>query len=381
MSSPRTNDLPRKSRSRLPRTLRRNFLRTAHLIERAVAGPLTPQVRSFSETVDMWETTTLKHYVSREPRRYRTPVMIVPPLMANPVIFDLRPGHSMIHRLIDEGFDTYMLDLGVPSEKDRTITVEDYVTDFIPTAVSRLRKHSGQNEVTLVGWSMGGIMSMLYASIYGEESGVKNAVVLGSPFDFSQMWPFNLLAGVFAAPIKKTLDYMGNVPGWLSATGFRLLAPLGSMTRYLALMQNYHDREYVAAWETMNEWIANFLPYPQEAFLQFMTEFVRDDKLRTGRLVMGGKNVDLKKVDASILLFVGMGDKVASPASVEALGQLVGSKDLTVEYVPVGHIGLVEGSRAPRHVWDPMVEWLGSRSGRIRSNEAQEHSSTPPLRP
>ena len=356
------NEPAAPARGRLRRSVERNLLRGAHLVERAVIGPLTPEVRTFSETVFMWENATLKRYVSRKPRAYKTPVVIVPPLMANPVIFDLRPGHSMVHTLLDAGLDTYMLDFGAPTDKDRDITVEDYVTDFIPNALSKLREATGQNGASLVGWSMGGVMTALYGAIYGEEAGLRNAVILGSPFDYSRMWPLNMLAGAFVEPMRALLEKVGNVPGEVSRRGFMLMAPFGTLTRYGALLRNYHDREYVAAWETMGDFLKGFLDYPQEAFLQFVTEFIRDDKLRSGKLVMGGKNVDLKRVLASVLLFVGTEDKVASPASVEALAALVGSKDVTVKHVPLGHIGLVEGSRAPKYVWGPMVEWLQVRS-------------------
>lgn len=346
----------------LRKQLRREALRQAHLVERVVAGPLTPQVRSFSETVFMWENATLKRYLSSEPRRYDTPVLVIPPLMANPVIFDLRPGHSMIHHFLEAGFDTYMLDFGNPGEEQKDITVEDYVTDFIPNGVQKLLEVTGAESVTLVGWSMGGIMSMIYTALYAEDSGVKNAVVLGSPFNFSEMMPFSSLAGLVINPLRTVIGQLGNVPGELTRAGFMAMAPLGTLTRYWALWKKYYDREFVAAWETMGEFINAFFDYPQEAFLQFITDFVRDDKLRQKQLVMGGKTVDLADVSANILLFVGTGDKVASPESVQALSELVSSHDMTVKYVPVGHIGLVEGSKAPTMVWEPMSEWIAARS-------------------
>ena len=346
----------------LRKRVRRELMRQTHLVERVVAGPLTPQVRTFSETVFMWENATLKRYLSREPRRYETPVLIIPPLMANPVIFDLRPGHSMVHHFLDAGYDTYMLDFGNPGEDQKDITVEDYVTDFIPNGVQKLLEVTGAESITLVGWSMGGIMSMIYTALYGENSGVKNAIVLGSPFDFSAMVPFASLAGLVINPLRAVIGQLGNVPGELTRAGFMAMAPLGTLTRYWALWKKYHDREFVAAWETMGEFINAFFDYPQEAFLQFLTDFIRDDKLRQNKLVMGEKTVRLADVKANILLFVGTGDKVASPESVQALAELVSSHDMTVNYVPVGHIGLVEGSKAPSMVWAPMVDWLAERS-------------------
>jgi len=341
---------------------RRTALGAAHLVERSVLGPLTPQVRSFSRTIFMWENATLLRYHASTERTYRTPVLIIPPLMVNPDIFDLRPGHSLVHYLLDAGFDVFLVDFGSPTDADTAIRVDDYVTDFIPKAVEKILEVTGESSVSTVGWSMGGIMSMLYASVYQKDAHLKNAVVLGSPFDFSKMFPINILVKVFGAGLPAVMERMGNLPPVLPRIGFEMLAPFGLVTRYMNLLVNYWDREYVAGFETIRDWGRGFIAYPQEAFVQFVTEFIRDDKVRQGRLVMKGRKVDISQVDANLLLFVGTTDKVASPESVEALMDLVGSKDKTCLKVPVGHIGLVTGSKAVKHVWAPMALWLAERS-------------------
>lgn len=343
-------------------TARRAALGAAHLVERAVLGPLTPQVRSFSRTIFMWENATLLRFHATTERIYKTPVLIIPPLMVNPDIFDLRPGHSLVHFLLDAGFDVFLVDFGSPTDADSTIRVDDYVTDFIPKAIGKILEHTGESAVSTIGWSMGGIMSMLYASVYQKDAHVRNAVVLGSPFDFSKMFPANVLMKVFGSGLPAVMEKMGNLPPILPRVGFEMLAPFGLATRYLNLLVNYWDREYVAGFETIRDWGRGFIAYPQEAFVQFVTEFIRDDKVRRGQLVMKGRKVDLAKVEANLLLFVGTTDKVASPESVEALVELVGSRDKKCVKVPVGHIGLITGSRAKKHVWTPMALWLAERS-------------------
>jgi len=338
--------------------------RLVNAFERATLGPLLPNVRTPSEIIWMWDRATLVHYeLPRTPVRYEIPVIIIPPLMVKPKIFDLRPGHSMVGALCARGFDTYMLDYGIPQDEDRTLRVDDYVTNFIPNAVRVVLEKTGAPAVSLVGWSMGGIMSYTYLALQAQGSNVRNLVTIGAPLNFSAMYPFNLLARLSELPgTMRILDALGNIPPVLTRNGFKLLAPWKQLTRRVALVQNYWDRDWVAGYEALANWVDEFIPYPGEAFKQFVEDFVRDDKLRQGRLVMGGRQVDLSRIDANLLVVVGTEDDVAPQQSVEAALQELDLNDKQGLHVPLGHIGLVAGSHAPELVWQPMADWLAERS-------------------
>lgn len=351
---------------------RRNLLRFLNAFERATLGPLRPNVSTPADVVWMWERSTLLRYeLPQSPARYKIPIIIIPPLMVKPIIFDLRPGHSMAGHLLKRGFDTFMLDYGVPQDEDRVIRVDDYVDDFIPKAVQRVRELTGAPAVSLVGWSMGGIMSYTMCAMLGKQAHVRNLITIGSPLDFSKMFPMNIMAKFIRLPgATKVFDLIGNIPPAATRNGFKLLAPEKLITRRLALAQNYWDRDWVAGYEAMSNWVDEFIPYPGEAFKQFVRDFVSDDKLRKGMLSINGKEIDLAKIEANILVFVGTKDDVAPPESVEAAVHEIPCKDIRAIQVPLGHIGLVAGSTAPDLVWNPMADWLAERSQPLaRSNK------------
>ena len=68
------------------------------------------------------------------PPRYPSPVLLVPPLMVKPFIFDLYPGRSLVRFLLQRGFRVYLVDFGEPDDADAYVTLDDYVLDWIPTA-------------------------------------------------------------------------------------------------------------------------------------------------------------------------------------------------------------------------------------------------------
>ena len=50
---------------------------------------------------------------------------IVHSLVSRSYIMDLRPGNSTVEYLLGEGFDVYMLDWGIPDERDADNTHRD----------------------------------------------------------------------------------------------------------------------------------------------------------------------------------------------------------------------------------------------------------------
>ena len=88
-------------------------------------------------------TTTLYRYRSTK-RTYAVPVLLVFALINRPDIFDLRPGNSFVEFLLDEGYDVFLLDWGVPDEADADLGLEHYVCDEIPSALREVRRASGR---------------------------------------------------------------------------------------------------------------------------------------------------------------------------------------------------------------------------------------------
>jgi hypothetical protein len=72
------------------------------------------------------------------------PVLLVPPLAAPSLCFDLRRGHSMAEHLSSQGHSTHLVEYGAISFSDRDLGLEHWVEDVIPTAVRAVsEEHDG----------------------------------------------------------------------------------------------------------------------------------------------------------------------------------------------------------------------------------------------
>ena len=319
------------------------------------------------------------HHADRGIRpRHDLPVLLIPPLMVKPFIFDLMPERSLVKFLLHQGFDVFLVDFGEPDGADALVTLDDYVLDWIPTAVAEVRKASGQRELSLLGYCMGGLFALMYLGATPDR-GVRNLVTIGAPLDTNKMGLFAWAAKMAGGQVEFLARRMGNIPGGLSSVAFRLLTPAKNVTRYADLFMNLWDREYVNGFDAMNQWVGQFIDYPQGAFLQFTRDFMQKNQLARGTMKFGDKVADLRRVRANLLVFAGKTDQIAPADAVRAQLDAVGSTDTSYRIAPGGHMGVFAGHSAPRYVWQPTATWLSSRST-ARPSSTRTATAKPPAR-
>lgn len=296
-----------------------------------------------------------------ERRHYRVPILLIPPLMVRPYVYDLRPDHSMARTLRDIGYDVFIVDFGVPDDSDREVSLDDYVLDYVPAAVDAVLRESRSASLTLSGYCMGGIFALLHAAAH-QDTRVKNIVTIGAPVNFEKMGVLTVAARLGMPLVDGILDRIGNVPAFAAIQGFKLMSGIKSITKYSDLFLRLYDQEYVRAFDSVNTWVNDLLPYPRDAFKQMVREVVTGNKLLTREITFRDKKADLSWIKQPLLAFAGTTDNIATPGSTRDILSLVSSTDKRLYEVPGGHVGVVAGGAAPARVWRPMAEWLASRS-------------------
>src|SRR5579859_3281890 len=128
----------------------------------------------------------LYRYISMVPPEQRRPVplLLVFALMNRPTILDLRPGASFIEYMVKRGFDVYLLDWGTPGPEDKHLKFDDYVLEYLPRAIRKLKSVSGSDTFSLLGWCIGAIITTMYAALRPND-GLRNLILLTAPLDFS----------------------------------------------------------------------------------------------------------------------------------------------------------------------------------------------------
>lgn len=296
--------------------------------------------------------------------QFPTPVLLIPPLMVRPYVYDLRPNHSFVRHLRDRGFRTYVLDFGVPDANDQALRLEHYVYTFLPAAIDAVRRHSGSDQVSLVGYCMGGIFGLLYsAALHAQQAAhTANLVTIGAPINFEKMGVISMAARFGHGFVDQVMDRLGNVPSIGAELGFKVMSGPKALTKWVSLANHFYDEEYVRGFDAVNTWVNDLLPYPREAFKQMVKDVVGQNKLLRRELELGGRRIDLGVIRAPLLALAGRSDNIATLGSTRAVLASVGSEDKTFIEVPGGHVGVVAGSSAPSAVWQRVSDWLAPRS-------------------
>ena len=307
--------------------------------------------------------TTLYRYRSSR-RAHPVPVLLVFALINRPEIFDLRSGNSFIEFLLSEGYDVFLVDWGLPDEEDADVGLDDLVCDELHWAMRETLRCAGEEELTLLGWCIGGTLCAMYCALH-PVGAVRNAVLLTTPID-----PTDSLYARWVGPdefdVDLVADRYGAVPGLGIDIANKLMKPVTNLfITYRRLFQDILEgRDTREGYQAMAKWIADNPAFPGRAFREWVTWLYKENRLVGGRLRLRGRRVDLRRIEQNLLVVTAGADHIAPRVGTLPLLDLVASEDVTHLDRPGGHIGLMAGSKAKREIWPEIAEWLGERSGR-----------------
>jgi polyhydroxyalkanoate synthase len=326
-----------------------------------------PIAQTPKELVWTLNKAKLYRYVPVVPaeKRHPVPLLLVFALMNRPYILDLRPGHSFVEFMVKQGYDLYLLDWGSPGPEDKHLKFDDYVLDYMPRAIRKLKTVSGTEQFSMLGWCIGAILATAYAALRGDEAGLKNLILLTAPLDFSdkEHLTFSRWVDERYFDVEKVLDAFGNMPGEMIDYGAKALKPVENyLSNYLKLWDNIANPQVVEAWKAMNTWVTDNVPLAGGAFRQLIVDLYRNDKLMRNEWVLRGERVDCSRIHANLLTVIAQGDHITPPCQSRAIMDKVSSRDKELFVIPGGHIGIMAGSGAHKLTWPHLEGWLARRS-------------------
>lgn len=305
---------------------------------------------------------TVRRYVPAAPPVGDLPILLVPPLAAPAQCFDLRRGCSLAEHLTLLGYPVYVVDYGRIGFDDRELGLEHWVENVIPDAAAAVCEDAGSEDVQMVGWCLGGIMSLL--SVADGRVPARSVAMIASPFDFTQlrmMAPIRQLGRLTRGAAGTALyRMMGGAPAGMVALGFRLSSFDKLVTKPVAIATHLSDREFLAQIEAVDALMDNMAAYPGRTFGQLYHRFFRVNDLHDGKLELSeGQEIDLANVNVPVLAVAGEADVLAPKGAVDHVaGLLTGAPECRLATAPGGHLGVLTGRSAERTTWRYLDEFL-----------------------
>ncbi len=293
------------------------------------------------------------------------PVLLIPPLMVTAEIYDVAPDISGVTALNEEGLDVWVVDFGSPEDEEggMTRTLDDHIK-AISDSIDFVRDATG-HDVHLLGYSQGGMFAYQTAALRASD-GVASVVTFGSPVDIHRNLPkiddsiagrvFELAQGALETPLEK----LEGLPGFLTSTGFKVLAVHKEVGQLMDFVRKLHDRQALEKREARRRFLGGegFVAWPGPALRKFIDEFVVHNRMLSGGFVVGGRTVTLADITCPVLYFVGERDTIANDSAIRAIRGAAPHAECFEVSMRAGHFGLVVGKHAMRFTWPTVASWV-----------------------
>ncbi len=316
------------------------------------------------------------------------PLLIVPPWINKYYILDLTPAKSLIKFLVDQGFTVFMISWVNPDGHLAHKSFEDYMQEGILTAADAVRRETGVEELSVVGYCVGGTLlatTLAYLAARGEEP-FASASFLATQIDFTYAGDLLLFTdGEQLEALNQLMSERGYLDGSRMANVFNMLRPRDLIWPYI--VNNYLLGKKPFPFDLLY-WNQDSTRMAAANHNFYLSEFYGGNNLAKGEMTLAGTRLDMKKVKIPVYELATKEDHIAPAKSVFTGAQMFGGP---VEFVlsGSGHIaGVVNppdkvkyqywtsGKRAksleqwtksatehPGSWWPHWAEWLSEHSG------------------
>jgi len=299
--------------------------------------------------------------------KFATPLLIVYAPVNRYHIMDIRPGRSIVEHFVSAGFDVFLLDWG--KQRNNRPSISGYAS-YLGEAISQIKKISGSSQVSILGYSWGGVMSMIYSSLRPND--VRNLILQSAHVDFDQdssilaSWFRNLPLSEIAQKFEFVdcrfinLALMMRNPAIHTLDAFRFAFDMN--------IESMAPTNFGLDALRIVEWLDDTPLFPIGFFLDYIGKLYQQNLLIKQKLKINlskdgaEETVNLAMIKMPLLNIIGSLDDICTPAAALPIIDKADSKDKETFWFPTGHIELSVGSEAHRELWPKVVEWLKQRS-------------------
>lgn len=339
------------------RAIARNIPGLASLSQTESVPDIGPTPR---ELVYSNEPARLYHYLSTRDDRYRMPVLLVMSPLAKSYIFDLAKGQSLIEYLVMQGHDIYMLEWAAPRRDQSHLALEHYVGDLLGGCIDAVLSASGEPDITLVGYCLGGMLSCIYSAL-NVGGPVRNLACFATPVNAVGLQQYKRWMTAKSFDIDRLVSKLGNIPGDFINDSLQAMRPLQRSADPMQLLDNVADDAFVKAHLRFDRWAMAQLPVAGALARDLVKEFIVDNKFIGNTLTLRGARVDLGAVKVPFLHVAALHDHIVPAAASRDLLPLLGSQDKNEIVSNGGHVSLVAGGDAKSRLWPQLHDWLSVR--------------------
>jgi len=320
------------------------------------------------------ELVELLQYAPTTETVLRRPLLIVPPWINKFYILDLNEQKSFIRWAVSQGLTVFCISWVNPDARLAEKSFEHYMREGVFAALDAIEQATGEKKVTAIGYCVGGTLlsTALGYMAATKDDRIDSATLFTTQVDFTHAGDLKVFAdeaGIRA--IEDTMKARGYLEGSRMASAFNMLRPNDLIWPYII---NVYLKGQAPFPFDLLYWNSDSTRMPAANHSFYLRNCYLENNLSQGKVEIGGKKIDLKKVTIPIFNLATKEDHIAPALSVfEGCSAFGGN----VEYVMAGsgHIaGVVNPPSKPKYQY-----WTGPKPDGAFADwvaSAEEHPGT-----
>ncbi|KZY29797.1 class I poly(R)-hydroxyalkanoic acid synthase [Oleiphilus sp. HI0081] len=298
-----------------------------------------------------------------------TPLLIIPPFVNKFYILDLSEKNSLVRWAVEQGQTVFMVSWLNPTEKERNIGFDRYVTDGALHALEVVEKQTGIREINAAAYCIGGTLLMTtlaYMAARKLKPRVKSATLFTTLTDFSD--PGDI--GVFIDDHTiKAIEHQNNQKGYFDG---RVMAVSFSKLRENSLYWNYYIQNYLKGESPtpfdLLYWNSDSTNITGACHNEMLRKFYMENRLvKPGAYAVNGTKIDLSKIEVPLYFISTHQDHIAK-WRVTYEGAKICKDNATFVLGESGHIAGIVNPPAKKkysywtneNIVDDADEWLAA---------------------
>ena len=253
----------------------------------------------------------------------KRPLLIVPPWINKFYILDLKPTNSFIKWAVAQGQTVFVVSWVNPDERLAQKTFEDYMDEGILDAIGAVEKATGENDLNLIGYCLGGTLSaatLAYMAAAGDKR-VKSVTFFTTLVDFAEAGDLTVfideeqLKSLEARMAKK-----GYLEGADMATTFNMLRANDLIWSFV--VNNYLLGKDPFPFDLLY-WNSDATRMPAVMHMFYLRKMYQENLLvKPGGITLRNTPIDLRKVTVPVCILSTKDDHIAPWRATYAATQL-----------------------------------------------------------
>jgi polyhydroxyalkanoate synthase len=273
------------------------------------------------------ELMELIQYAPATDEVWKRPILYVPPLVNKYYLLDLQPKSSLIRWLVEQGHTVFVISWVNPGPELADKGLADYIRQGPIEALDAIEKATGEREVDMFGFCMGGTLvaiTLAMLAAKGEEKRVASATTIGTMFDFSHLGQW----ATFSEPEQlRAMERHLLHKGFMAAQDLQaLFSAVRANDLIWSSVVNHYLLDREAPPSDILYWFADGAHIPRAFLLEWARDVLRDNKLAKGGLELDGVKIDLRAVKTPLLAISLKDDHVSAWQATYDSARLVGGE-------------------------------------------------------